>query len=353
MFCKSLGLDISDRSIEVLELTKGWKNIKVSSYNRQALDSGIVEDGKILQLAKLAQIISELLTKANPRAITQKKINISLPETQIFTHIFKFPLDLNEDGVVEALNYQIPEIFPFDIEDIHYDWRITHKGSSQQEVLVAAAPKVLIDSYLELFQQAKLEPQALLLESLSTAQAILPGDLNKQGALLLDLGTKTSLISIFDELGLRYSYNIPHAGQHITEDIAKELKLSEDEAEKIKIKNGLDHKQKSMDTHEIIEKSLSTIIKEVKKSIDYYEKHSQQKISKIILSGGTAKMNKLPEYLKGLLELPVIIGQPLSKIKKSDIIKPSSDEVLLANVTGLALWDLDKKYQKNSLNLLP
>ncbi len=353
MFCKSIGLDISDRSIEVLELKKTLKNIKVSAYNRQELPSGIIEDGKILQLAKLAQIINELLAKASPQPITSKKIILSLPETHVFTHIFKFPLDLDEDGIIEALNYQIPEILPFEIEDINYDWRITHKGSSQQEILVAASSKILIDSYLELFQQAQLEPRALLLESLSTAQAILPGSLDKQGVLLLDLGTRTSLISIFDELGLRYSYNLPHAGQHITEDIAKALKISETEAEKIKIKNGLDHQQKSMDTHEIIEKSLSTIIKEVKKSVDYYEKNSQQKISKIILSGGTAKMNKLPEYLTGLLELPVVIGQPLSKIKKSDIIKPSSDEILLANVAGLTCWGLDKKYQKNSLNLLP
>ena len=45
----TFGLDVSDASIEALELKKSFGKIKILSYGRVKLNPGIVENGEILK----------------------------------------------------------------------------------------------------------------------------------------------------------------------------------------------------------------------------------------------------------------------------------------------------------------
>jgi len=66
----AFALDISDFSIEVLELDR---NKKVKKFSRVLLKKGIIEDGFILNKEKLAREIKELLRKSRIRSIIKEK----------------------------------------------------------------------------------------------------------------------------------------------------------------------------------------------------------------------------------------------------------------------------------------
>lgn len=349
---KGVGLDISDSSLEVLELKKFIGPLKVASYNRRMLESGIVEDGKIFQLDKLVTQIKELFNTATPHPIKTHALTLSLPESQVFIHTFNFPLDLNAGKIDEAIQYQLPETIPFALADVYYDWRVLTTGATHQEVLLAAAPREIVAQYIKLAEQLQVQITALTLESLSTAQALAPEQNNQQVFCLLDCGARTTLISIFDAAGLRLSHNHPQAGQYLTDLLAEKLKVSNIEAEKLKYRYGLDPQSRPAEVAEILAQGLKPIMQELKKSIDYYESQAPQKVSKIILSGGGANLKHWPEYLTGILELPTHIGAPLAQLGNSDIIKVKAEEILMANVIGLAQWSLNKKFRARSLNLL-
>ncbi len=303
---RGLGLDISDNSIEVLELTRSFfQPVQLAKYSRREIPEGLVEDGLIKQAGRLAQEIKELFAQSLPQPITENEVVVSVPEAKTFIHIFKLPINLAGPQINEALQYQLPEVTPYELKDIYYAWQSLGQTATEQEVLAVAVPREIINAYLELFHQAALKPLAITLESVSTARAILPPRSENNAICLLDLGARTSLISIFDSRGLRYSYNHPQGGQQITENLSRQLGISYVEAENFKIRNGLDPQIRSGEVAEIVEQVLKGIIQEVKKSIIFYENNYHRDIDRLVLVGGTANLPKLPEYLTGILVLPV------------------------------------------------
>ena len=60
------GIDISDYSVELLELEKTGPQIKVRSYARIILEKGVVENGKIISKGVLVSEIAKLLERAEP-----------------------------------------------------------------------------------------------------------------------------------------------------------------------------------------------------------------------------------------------------------------------------------------------
>jgi Tfp pilus assembly PilM family ATPase len=65
-FDKAFGLDIGDRSIEIIELEKFFR-FSVSTYGRVELPAGIVEGGRILDPNFLAEKLKKLLKEIKPK----------------------------------------------------------------------------------------------------------------------------------------------------------------------------------------------------------------------------------------------------------------------------------------------
>ena len=89
------GLDISDFSIEVLQLQKRFGKLYLGSYNRTELEEGIIEEGKILKAEKLQEKIKEVLRDAVPKRIDTSQLILSLPESKTFLYIFRVKYSYN------------------------------------------------------------------------------------------------------------------------------------------------------------------------------------------------------------------------------------------------------------------
>lgn len=343
------GLDISDASIEALELKKSFGKVKLIGYARTNLPEGIIRDGIILKKKELGEAIQKLLVNAKPKAIKSQEVILSLPESRVFTHVFKFPSNLNFKQIVRVLQFEVPNALPISFEEVYFDFFVLEKRKDEQEVFFVAVPKKVVDDLTEVMQSIGLKPKVFDMESASLARAL---GKEAENSVIVDIGARTTIVSIFNKRGIRFTTNIAVAGNFFTKTIAQKLKIKWEEAEKLKKFCGLvlkDGRCRAGQVFLIIQSVLQPILREIQSAIKFYEGKTGQKIKKIILCGGSAMMPNIAEYFKENLGLEVMVGSPYlaPKIK----IEKEKINPLLLNVFGLAMRGIEKHPEQLGINL--
>ena len=125
-------------------------------------------------------------------------------------------------------------------------------------------------------------------------------------------------------------------GMDITNRIKDLLRLNSDDAEALKLNPG----ERKEEVVGIIMPALEKFISEIRMSFDYFETQFGKSIEKLYISGGTAYLFNMIDFLKGSLEIEVVLWNPFEGI---DILDKSVDKELtnspgkFAVAVGLAL----------------
>jgi len=346
---KGFGLDISDFSIEALELEKKGNEIMIKNYGRVEIpNKQLVENGEIKEKEILLKAIGDLLEQTEPERIKTKYTLLSLPEIKVFSHIFDFPVILTPNQIKESIFYEMESIFPYRAEELFVDFKIINKREDKQEVFLAASPKYIVNGFKEVLEKAGLITVVFDLESQSLARAMIDKIETGKAVMILDIGARTSIVSIFDEIGLRFSNNIKLAGNRFTKEVSSVTGLSLEEAEKIKIQEGF-YSEKFGNA---LAKVSEELCQEIKKAIKYTEEKNKFKVEKIILAGGSSLLPGIEEYFTKEIGIDTKKGNPLIKLKPGSVLHQKGKSILYANVIGLALRALEKDPIKVDINLL-
>jgi len=358
------GVDISDHSIEVLQLEK---NGRVVAYGRKILEKGIVEDGKVAQVDKLTKALQEVTRSTKPIKLQpsteQLEVVLCVPERHNFLHYFEFQGSLKEKEAERKVRAEAAKVIPFDPEGIYWSYvKFTERPAQNAAkvitpILYTAAPKDVVDDYIRAADAARLKVAAIDVEMLSLGRALVRNRFNAEGKdkfiLLMDIGAWNTAVGFFDAAGVLYfSAYIPIGGNILSRAIADQLKLSYEEAERMKKELGMDSKANNQ-IISIIEPYLKRLTEELKELKNYCEKKNQKKVAKILLAGGSGTLRGIEIYLKNNLGLDAEIGNPFFSIK--DSVPPPEDlpPIFFANVMGLALRGLEKDPKGAGANLLP
>ena len=88
---------------------------------------------------------------------------------------------------------------------------------------------------------------------------------------------------------------------------------------------------------------LESIVDEIRYSLDLYTTQSKKRVEKIILSGGSAFLANLPQYLSKTLDMTVHIGDPWDRIMYPTELKPVLKELSprLTVAVGLAMREIE------------
>ncbi len=357
----AFGLDISDFSIEVLQLKKRVGKKQVSAFGRVNLEEGIISDGKILNKEKLIEKIKEVTSKTKAGKLQTRRVILAIPESKTFVNIFEFPVYLKFHELLKTVQVEVGRTIPIAFQDLYSDIQIISRSQEGfQKVRFVGVLKNIADDYKEVLEKAGLEPIAFDMESMSLAQVLIKESNKDSGTIILDIGARTTIVSIFDEGGLSFAINIPIAGNNFSQAISENLKIPLEEAEKLKRDYGLDEEMESGKIMLILQSIFQSIIDEIKNTIKYCEKETGKKINKIILCGGSSLIPKLPEYLSSNLGIETQIGDPWTDIDDSNLQAPEILEfaramspILYATVIGLAMRGLERDPIHGGINLLP
>ncbi len=194
----------------------------------------------------------------------------------------------------------------------------------------------------------------MVIEQLAAAEAVLTDDEKDLGVALVDIGGGTTDLAIFERGSLWHTAVIPVGGDHFTNDIAVGLRTPIPDAEKIKRKCGC-ALSAMVDEEETIEvasvggrrprimarRILSEILQPRAEEIFHlvwdeirragYEKSLN---SGIVLTGGGAILEGMPEIGEQIFDLPIRRGAPMGVGGLADHV----NEPTYATSVGLTLY---------------
>jgi cell division protein FtsA len=197
------------------------------------------------------------------------------------------------------------------------------------DVHIVTGSVTAVHNIVRCVNNCSLEIEQIVLQPLASSFAVLNEAERELGVVLIDIGGGTSDIAIFRDGDIWFSKILPIAGEHVTNDITVGLKVPYEEAERIKIQEGLPIVNDETAEEERIE---ITTIGEEKKNI------SKRKLAKIIeprleelfdlamseiedagyrdlipagmvLTGGTSLLRGMPEFVSQRYDIAVRRGR--------------------------------------------
>ena len=252
--------------------------------------------------------------------------------------------------IKSAVRFEAENYIPFSIDKVYFDSQIIYPltvSKNQTDVLIAAFPKKIVDSYVKAIHKAGLIPVSLETESQATIRALIPKQRTKDPVFLIDLGSAGTSFILCSGSFLCYSSFVPISSDRFTESIADSLGVELSEAEKLKKTYGFQRVGNvGKRVFEALLPQLNELVSQIKKHIDYCESHAvyegiigkDKTLKKILLCGGGVNLKGLVEFLSQETGLIVEKGDAL--VNLSEDIKGNeefSNKKLLAYTTAIGL----------------
>lgn len=331
---KAVGLDIADHTIEVVELTKKGTNISVTSINRAKLEPFVVERGEIKDAGKLTAVLKSLFENAKPHPIIPTGIVFGLPGSLVYTHVFSIgPHD--KEKRADLISEEAQSHIPLPSDDLIYSHQIISEKSDGAEILIAATSRTTLVDWRDFFWAAKIKIEMFDVEALAVYRGLFSKQI-KLPICVVDLGSVTTNINIFDKAGIRYSYSLKVGGDAMTKEVARVLSLSDlSKAEDEKRKTGLTKPGEKICS--ALVKVIEPIVRESKTALSYMKSQTGSSVNELILVGGSSLLSGLSEYFSVNLNIPVRLGSPA-------IMTIEDDGLLYLESIGLALRNLDSRW---------
>lgn len=334
------GFDIGTHTVKVVQLKPGSKtNLQGFGYAyfpREAVVEGIIADPE-----QVAEVVKPLLHKLSYGKLTAKRVVTALPTAKLFTRTLTLP-HMSASELDQAVRYEIEQYVPVPLNDLYIDYEVIRMATSQDdqsEILTIAAPRAIVDSYVKLFDLLDLEIGAFESGITAVVRALLHSGDAGASTLVMDIGSLETDLTIYQKY-TPLTASVPVGGDSFTDTLTKKLSLKRDQANEIKVKFGIGPSGLHDKILPAIEPDIQAIIKEVKRVIKYYEERGKgkQKISAIAISGGTASMPGLGEYLQDKIGLPLRVADPWRNINtKKAHLETNHEAPLYTTAVGLAL----------------
>lgn len=196
--------------------------------------------------------------------------------------------------------------------------------------------------------------KGLVFQGLASGIATIDSDERDMGVVLADIGSKTTDITIYYKGGVLHTGVLPIGADSVTNDIAVMLRISKDEAERIKIKygsakasmaspelqieipNNESGKPTKVTEHELsryVEARMMEIYQLIGREISRTDCYSKLTYG-LVISGGGALLPNISVLGEEILGMRVRIGAPRGITSSVDL----TNSPQLSSVIGLALW---------------
>ncbi len=308
----AVALDIGSYTIKAIQGKPG-KNFKVTKAIEVPNELGTAVAVDEASREKLAEIIKELFQSNN---LPKRDVRLSLPETLVSTKVISIP-PLSDAELASAIQWQAEQHIPIPFEELSLEYQVIYRPSHQEKdrqmiVLLVGARKSIIEKYLEVFLPAEIEPTILETHTLSLMRAVQFVDTDPI-TILVHVGATTTDMAIMHELQLRFVFTSNTAGQVLTRNIEVALEFDPKQAEQYKRSYGIDPDQLQGKIREIVMPTLRTFALDIQKATQFFESQNAPAVVKrIVLSGGTAQLPGLVQFLAEQLGMEVLIASPFA-----------------------------------------
>lgn len=327
-----VGLDIEAGSLAATEVAlNGAVRVKASAIG--PLDSGAFHEGEVLDPDRLADALKALFAEHK----LAKRVRLGIGNQRVVVRTVRLPVIEDPKEMEAAVRFQAQEQMPMPLDQAVLEHQVVggvvaEEGSAAQvDVVVVAARRDMIASFLAPIRKAGLEPVGVDLSAFGMIRALAGAEVASEaptepgaapprvGAVLYcGLGDVTNLAVARGRscLFTRVSY----AGlESIAAQLASSSGVAPEHAAQWLSHVGLESPLDSVEgdpetaaaTRRVLEEGVTSLIDELRLSLDYYgAQEAAVPVERIVLCGPGGAIAGLAARMEAGLGLPISVSRP-------------------------------------------
>jgi len=347
----TLGVDIGSQYVKMVYVKNTDKGPVLENYLSKEIFEGRAYQPQDVTAEMLASVLLQMLSEMKLKPKKLKHVVASIAGESVSVKQIK-SMYLPDEELESSLYFEAKKHLAISGEGLLLDYQVRHVDdrSNQMEVLMAVTTRKALARHMKAFEMAGLNLTIVDAGEIALANSysLLNWPEYEKGGvyIVLDIGAESSKMITFGHDALFFTRNLKIAGINVTQSIAKQKDISFEEAEKIKLEQG--HKIGEGGEQNLSEVSLQDLsigfkekgieeqlAEEMTRSLRYYVKESgNSDFRKVLLTGGSAKIDGIDKHLEEKLNIPVTVYNPLTLLHEQAGFEPQ-----FAQSVGLALRD--------------
>jgi type IV pilus assembly protein PilM len=335
-----VGLDIGSHSIKLVELRQKGKTYELISFGVQPLPPEAIVEGAIMDSSAVSEAIDILFVNNN---VKKSEVATSVSGGSVIVKKISLPA-MSEDELSESIRWEAEQYIPFPIDEVNLDHK-TLRGSAAEggmmDIILVAVKKDMIGFYANVINQAGKRPMVVDVDAFAVQNAF---ELNYKGDVgpneviaLINIGASLINMNIIQGDISLFTRDISTGGNLYTETIQRELNLSRDHAENLKKGVPVEGLNPSA-ASSIIQGVTEDLAVDVQRTFDFFKATStEERIDRMYLSGGSAKISGLQQYFQQRFNAPAEILNPFRNIKLTNIDADYLQEVAPSATVAVGL----------------
>ena len=309
-----VGVDIGSHSIKLVQLRKekaGWHLVNLGMAH---LPPESIVDNSIMDSSSVVECLSNLVES---QGLKTKNVATAVAGHSVIIRKIKLPV-MTEVEAEASIEWEAEQYIPFEISEVNLDFQILGQDpqdSTNMDVILVAAKKDFVNEYVAVFQEAGFTPLVMDIDSFALENAYqLNYDQDEDVVALVNAGASSMNINIIKGGISVFTRDIQVGGNTFNHEIQKQLGLTDQEAEKVKLGGGLPEVD-ATDVTTVLQETMDHLSQEIQRSLDFYSAtSSDDKIQKVYLSGGVAKTPGCLDSLQRRLGVSVELLDPFRRI---------------------------------------
>lgn len=316
---RSIGLDIGEHSVKIVELNLNKKNISVQQLQEKVLNPNLSGHDKELEVIEFVRAFIATGDYSQSRWI------MAVPQDQVTTRFKTFPFS-DRLKIQKSLSFEMEEDIPFDTDLCVFDAKMVQTQGVMADVLASAIPKNHVEKLLDLAASCGIQPHLVTIEGLAFANLVEEWDLpipsiteslqltdappaKKNLQVLLNIGHKKTLFTAYENGHLVFVRSLYWGASQLTEEIIRKNQCTVIEANHILQTQGvilLSKQGASFEQTQIsntLAKSLRELVRDLQMTLLELQSEMNAEINQLNFTGGGALLPNLGGFLTQHLEV--------------------------------------------------
>jgi type IV pilus assembly protein PilM len=325
-----VGLDIEAGSIAATEVrSNGSAELLRSAIG--PLDPGTFHEGEVLDADRLAEALKGLFAAHK----LSKQVRLGVGNQQVVVRTVRLPVIEDHQQMEAAVRFQAQEQMPMPLDQAVLEYQVVggvpaEEGQPPQvDVIVVAARREMVSSFVEPIRRAGLEPIGIDLSAFGMIRALAGEAQAHNGADPAAERPSTAVLfcSVGDVTNLAVARGrsclftrVSHAGlEAISESLAGSLELTAEHATQWLSHVGLERPVAEIEgdpevvarVRQALESGVTTLLDELRLSLDYYgAQEAALPVERIVLCGPGSAIPGLAPRMEAALSPPIAVARP-------------------------------------------
>lgn len=369
---RSIGLDIGEYSVKIVELIQNKKTVSIQQVQEKQLSQNVSPSDKEIEVI---EFVRSFLAGGD---YSQARWVMTVRQDQVTTRYKTFPFS-DRLKIQKSLSFEMEEDIPFDTDACVFDSKVVHTTGPSSDILATAIPKTHVEKIVSLAASFGIELHSITIEGIAFSNLVedwqnpppaLPASLlldethapKKRIQVLLNIGHTRTLFTAYENNRLIFTRSLYWGAQQLIHDIIRKRGISYVEAlhvlqtQAAVLLNTENASYEQSEISSVLTLSLRELIRDIQMTLIELRSEFNAEITALHFTGGASMMPNLGGFLTQHLEIacnPVQLLQPYAGHIHSASSPQQFQQIESRFTTAVALaLEAFKKPRNPAANLL-